>query len=142
MARQGRRSGQAAPVLAESSATQSGAAAKMAPENSRMVRESPETAETVSPTETEIAAVAYQLWLNHGRPVGTDRADWFQAEAMLKDTRVTKSEDLAGHSTISQCDTVAGSEILLQFRWEGHWEVWESEWGGARWFWDLGRSRH
>jgi hypothetical protein len=24
-------------------------------------------------------------------------------------------------------------EMLAEFRWEGHWEVWESEWGGARW---------
>ena len=27
-------------------------------------------------------------------------------------------------------------EMLAEFRWEGHWEVWESEWGGARWIED------
>ena len=25
---------------------------------------------------------------------------------------------------------------MSEFRWEGHWEVWEREWGGARWIWD------
>ena len=28
-------------------------------------------------------------------------------------------------------------EMLAEFRWEGHWVVWESEWGGARWIGDL-----
>jgi hypothetical protein len=27
--------------------------------------------------------------------------------------------------------------MLAEFQWEGYWVVWESEWGGARWTWDL-----
>ena len=50
------------------------------------------TAATVSPTESEIAAVAYQLWVNNGCPVGSDQEDWFRAEAMLKNALVAKCE--------------------------------------------------
>ena len=28
------------------------------------------------------------------------------------------------------------ADLVIEFRWKGHWEVWESEWGGARWVWD------
>ena len=27
-------------------------------------------------------------------------------------------------------------EPIVELRWKGHVEVWESEWGGARWVWD------
>lgn len=41
------------------------------------------------PDETRIAALAYQLWLERGCPIGSDQDDWFRAEAMLK----SRSED-------------------------------------------------
>jgi hypothetical protein len=103
-------------------------AAKTAPERSPVI-ESVEAAATASPTESEIATVAYLLWLDDGCPVGSDQEYWFRAEAMLKNALVAK------------CDKPPESVMLAEFRWEGHWEVWESEWGGARWVWDLGQSR-
>ncbi len=116
------------------------AAAKMMPERSTAC-ESVKTAATESPTESEIAKVAYQLWLDNGCPFGSDQEDWFRAEAMLKNALVAKSEDLSRRLSIPRCDTRTESEMLAEFQWEGHWEVWESEWGGARWTWDLGHSR-
>ena len=110
-------------------------AAKVMPERSA-VSESVKTAATVSPTESEIAAVAYQLWLDNGCPVGSDQEDWFRAEAMLKNALVAKCEDLSRRPSIPRCDTRTESEMVAEFRWEGHWEVWEMEWGGARWIWD------
>ena len=38
---------------------------------------------TLSPRYEQIAARAYQLWEAQGRPTGTDREDWFQAERLL-----------------------------------------------------------
>lgn len=35
----------------------------------------------------EIAPVAYGLWLARGRPHGTDREDWFEAERRLREER-------------------------------------------------------
>ena len=93
-------------------------------------------ASTVSPTENEIAGVAYQLWLDNGCPVGSDREDWFRAEAMLKNSPVAKCEDLSRRPSIPRFDIRRNSEILVEFGWEGHWEVWGSEWGGARWVCD------
>jgi hypothetical protein len=101
------------------------------------VSESVETAATVGPTESEIAAVAHQLWRDNGCPVGSDQEYWFRAEAMLKNALAAKYEDLSRRPSIPYCDTITESEMLAEFRWEGHWEVWESEWGGARWIWDL-----
>lgn len=83
--------------------------------------EAVETAATLGPTESEIAAFAYQLWLDRGCPVGSDQEDWFRAEAALKKARR---------------DTRTGAEIVVGLRCWGHWEVWEMEWGGARWVWD------
>ena len=91
---------------------------------------------TVSPTESEIATVAYQLWLANGCPVGSHEEDWFRAEAMLKNALIAKCEDLSKLPPIPHCDTRAEFvEMLFEFYVEGHWEVWESEWGGARWVW-------
>ena len=97
------------------------------------LQKSSETAATVSLTESEIATVAYQLWLDNGRPVGSNQEDWFRAETMLKNALVAKCEDLLRRPSIPRCDTRTESEMLVEFRWEGHWEVWGSEWGGARW---------
>jgi Protein of unknown function (DUF2934) len=88
-------------------------------------------------TQSEIAAVAYQLWLENGCPVGSDREDWFRAEAILKAAPVAKCEDLSRRPSIFHCDTRTQSEMLVEFGWEGHWEVWKSEWGGARWVWGV-----
>ncbi len=85
---------------------------------------------TVSPTESEIAKIAYQLWLENGCPFGSDQEDWFRAEARFNSARSTQRGD-----TRTKCDMVA------EFRWEGHWEVWEREWGGARWIEGLGLLR-
>lgn len=75
----------------------------------------------VGPTESEIAAAAYQLWLDNGCPAGSDREDWFRAEAALKRARrVTRVE----------------AEMVVEIRCWGHWEVWEMEWGDPRWVWD------
>jgi hypothetical protein len=76
----------------------------------------------VRPTEKEISTIAYQLWLDRGCPIGSDKDDWFRAEAVLRYTLVVRYEDPSGQPWV--------------LRWEGHWEIWEREWGGARWVWD------
>jgi hypothetical protein len=105
------------------------------------VFESVKTAATVSPTDSEIATVAYQLWLERGCPIGSDQEDWYRAEAMLKNAVVVTCEDLFRRPSIPCCDTRTESELLAEFPWEGHWEVWEREWVGARWVWDVRASR-
>ena len=120
MPRRGKRLGSDATTLQKSSETIESDAAKMMPERS-IVSESVKTAATVSPTESEIAAVAYQLWLGNGCPIGSDQEDWFRAEAALKRARR---------------DTRTEAEIVVEIRCWGHWEVWEMEWGDARWIWD------
>jgi hypothetical protein len=109
-------------------------AATMMSESSTIVV-SVKTAATVSPTESEISTVAYRLWLDNGRPVGSDQEDWLRAEEMLQN-ELAQCEDLSRGPSIPRFDTRADSEVLIEFRWEGHWEVWEREWGGARWIWD------
>ena len=108
----------------------------MAPEMST-VSESVKPAATASPTESEIATVAYRLWLERGGPTASDQQDWLRAEAMLKNALVVKCEDLFRRASIQCSDTRTESEMPADFRWEGHWEVWEREWGGARWVWDV-----
>src|ERR1017187_8555106 len=108
----------------------------MAPEMST-VSESVKTAATASPTESEIATVAYRLWLERGGPTASDQQDWLRAEAMLKNALVVKCEDLFRRASMQCSDTRTESEMPADFRWEGHWEVWEREWGGARWVWDV-----
>ena len=90
-------------------------------------------AATVSPTESEIATVAYQLWLANGCPGGSHEEDWFRAEAMLKNALIAKGQDLSRRLSVPRDDTRTEFERLAEFRWEGHWVVWESEWGGPRW---------
>jgi hypothetical protein len=74
MLRRGRRMGSDATALQESSETMSSDAAKLMPERST-VSASVKTAATVSPPESAIATVAYQLWLDNGCPVGSDQED-------------------------------------------------------------------
>jgi hypothetical protein len=108
-------------------------AAIMMPERST-VSELVQTAATVGPTESEIATLAYQLWQDNGFPDGSDKEDWFRAEAMLlKKALVAKRQDLPGPRSVPRGDTPTGFEMLAEFRSEGHWVIWESEWGGARW---------
>ena len=114
-------------------------AAMMMPERST-VSESVKTTAPAGPTESAIAALAYQLWQDNGCPVGSDKEDWFRAEAKLKNTLIAKGQYLSGCPPVSRGDTCAELEILVEFRWEGRWVVWESEWHGARWTWDLSTS--
>jgi hypothetical protein len=100
------------------------------------------TGTTIGPTESEIATLAYQLWQDNGCPVGSDKEDWFRAEGMLKNALVAKRQDLSGCPSAAVDDNRTEFELLAEFRWGGHWVVWESEWGGARWTWDLGHSRY
>ena len=128
--------GSDATALQESSGTMSSGAAKTMPEKG-VVSESVKTAATVSPTASEIATVAYQLWLDNGCPVGSDQENWFRAEAMLKNALVAECEDPSRRPSIPRCDARTESEMLAEFLWQGHWEVWERGWVGARWVWDV-----
>ena len=101
------------------------------------VSESVKTAATIGPTESEIATLAYQLWQDNGCPVGSDQEDWFRAEAMLKNALVAKRQDLPGRLSAPRDDHRIEFEMLAEYRWEGYWVVWESEWGGPRWIWAL-----
>jgi len=127
--------GSDATALQELSETISSDAATMLPARIT-VTDSVKAAATVSPTEGEIATVAYQLWLDNGCPLGSEQEDWFRAEAILKNALVAKCENLSRRPSIPRCDTPTEFEIVAEFRWKGHWEVWEMEWGGARWVWD------
>jgi len=128
--------GSDANAVLEPSETVSSDTARMTPETTTL-GESVKAETTVSPTESEIAAVAYQLWVNNGCPAGSDQEDWFRAEAMLKDALVAECDGPSRRASILR-DTRTESQVLVAFRWgvHGHWEVWESEWGGARWIWD------
>ncbi len=50
---------------------------------SSVISSQPETA-GAPPDEASIAALAYQLWLAKGCPIGSDQDDWFLAEGILK----------------------------------------------------------
>ena len=120
MPMQGRRIGSDATALQDSPEPKRIDVAKMMSVCST-ASEAVETTAALVPTESEIAAVAYQLWLDRGCPVGSDQEDWFRAEAALKRaSRNTRTE----------------AEMVVEIRCWGHWEVWEMEWGGARWVWD------
>jgi len=121
-------------AVQEPSETVASDTTRMRPERTAL-GQSVKTAAIVSPTESEIAAVAYQLWVNNGCPAGSDQEDWYRAEAMLKDALAAECEGLSRRPPIPRCDTRAGFEMLVELRYEGHWEVWEREWGGARWTW-------
>lgn len=101
----------------------------------RTALQTAKTAATAGPTEIEIANLAYQLWLDNGCRAGLDQEDWLLAEAMLKNAGVAKRDDLYRRPSGRRSDTGTDSEMPAEFGWEGHWEVWEREWGGARWVW-------
>ena len=137
MPRQERLTGKDTAILRRSPETMRDDAAEMMPERST-VSKSIETAASARPTEGEIATVAYLLWLVNGCPDGTDREDWFRAEAMLRAALAAQSESQSPPPSIPCRSARTGYEILAEFRLDGHWEVWESEWGGARWVCDSG----
>jgi hypothetical protein len=101
------------------------------------VSEPVKSAATIGPTESEIATLAYQLWQDNGCPIGSDKEDWFRAQAMLKNALVEKGQDQSGRRSVSRDDNRTEFEMPAQYRRQGHWVVWESEWAGARWSWDL-----
>jgi hypothetical protein len=39
---------------------------------------------STGPDAAKIAALAYQLWLERGCPIGSDQDDWFRAESILQ----------------------------------------------------------
>ena len=47
----------------------------------------------VSPNYDKIAALAYELWLGRGCPIGSPEVDWSRAEEELKNS--TESEERA-----------------------------------------------
>lgn len=122
-------------VLHNSPETISRDTAGRMPERST-VSESVRRAANVRPTESEIATVAYLLWVVNGCPRGTDQEHWFRAEAMLNAALAAQGESSSRLASIPCRDAPTEDEILAEFRLEGHWEVWESEWGGARWVCD------
>ena len=96
----------------------------MASQATKMVREKRPVSEPVkpagivSPTENEIATVAFQLWLDSGCPVGSDQEHWFRAEAMLTKSPVAKYGDLSRRPSIPRCDTRTESETVAEFTLE------------------------
>ena|ERR1035437_6637529 len=123
-------------VLHDSSETISRDAAEVMPQRST-AGEAAETAASVGPTKSEIAALAFQLWLDNGCPDGTEQEDWSRAEAMLKTAFAAAYESLSRRPSTPAWDTGAEYEILAELQWEGHWEAWEREWG-VRWVCDSG----
>jgi Protein of unknown function (DUF2934) len=61
---------------ASSSSLRAGAMEALAPAAPRAGRSSPD--------HEQIARRAYQLWELQGRPAGTDRDNWFEAERLLE----------------------------------------------------------
>ena len=48
-----------------------------------------------TPNATDTAALAYQLWMERGCPIGSDQEDWFRAEAILSGKTGERVEELA-----------------------------------------------
>src|SRR5664279_5630626 len=124
MPRQGKRMGSDASAQQKQAGTLSSKAATSMPKRST-ANESVKTSTTLSPTESEIATLAYQLWQDKGCPVGSHKGDWLRAEAMLKNKLVKKGQDLSGGRSVPRDDSRTELEMLIEFRWEGHWVVWE-----------------
>jgi hypothetical protein len=117
-------------------------ATKMAPQAGAF-SERVKTALVVKPTENEIARVAYQLWLDSRCPIGSDQEHWFRAETMLTNALVAKRDDLSRRPSLPRCGTRSESKVVADLtseQGEGHWEVWEREWGCARWVSDARES--
>jgi len=62
--------------------------------------------ESVQPTlsnsaDQEIAALAYQFWLERGCPIGSDQEDWFRAERELALSKRTDDEEVESFTELS-----------------------------------------
>jgi hypothetical protein len=91
----------------------------------------------VRPADRATAALAYLLWVDKGCSAGSDQEDWYQAEAILERLLISNVEDLQNSTSTDQCcETGPDVEVVIEFPWDGHWEIWEREWGGAHWVWD------
>lgn len=100
---------------------------------SSTARESAQPARPERPTENQIAALAYQLWVAKGCPLGTNREDWLLAEALLNAAFAAIRQELSTGAGTAERDSWVEEAAAVEFEWDGHWEVWEREWGGARW---------
>jgi hypothetical protein len=73
------------------------------------------------------------------------------AATALQKSSETTSNEAAVRESVKTAATASLTEIeiaiprrdtrtefeMAEFRWKGHWEVWEMEWGPhARWVWD------
>ncbi|QOY87511.1 DUF2934 domain-containing protein [Paludibaculum fermentans] len=92
------------------------------------------------PTESQIAALAYQLWVAKGCPLGTNREDWLLAEAMLQAVFAAIRRGPSSDPISFDRDSGVEEDLAAEVPWDGHWEVWEREWGGARWVCDVRRT--
>ncbi len=43
------------------------------------------------PTEDDIAALAYELWVERGCPIGSPDEDWLRAEETIRNRRVKRA---------------------------------------------------
>jgi hypothetical protein len=55
--------------------------------NRATIEDISETAAPATAEYSEIAALAYELWMDRGCPIGSPEEDWFQAEKELSVTR-------------------------------------------------------
>jgi hypothetical protein len=51
-------------------------------------------------SQQEIAALAYQLWMDRGCPEGSPHEDWFEAERQLQERRGRPSRTTRLHMTV------------------------------------------
>jgi hypothetical protein len=83
------------------------------------------------------------LWLDSSCPIGSDQEHWFRAETMLTNALVAKRDDLSRRPSLPRCGIRSESKVVADLtpeQGEGHWEVWEREWGCARWVSDARES--
>ena len=88
------------------------------------------------PTENEIALLAYQLWQDNGCPAGSAQADWVEAEDLFNKAPAAQCKSPLNRPSVPRGQSRNDSGVMVEFRCQGHWEVWESEWGGAHWICD------
>lgn len=52
-----------------------------------------QSGEITNGVQAELQALAYQLWLDRGSPVGSPEIDWFEAEARIRALLHTRASD-------------------------------------------------
>ena len=62
----------------------------LATPESNAVRRLKDTIQTDAPDPDEIRTLAYQHWIQRGRPYGSPKDDWFRAEQELRAVRVQR----------------------------------------------------